>query len=381
MSLLLPKIIALDSSTWGHLARDAPKNSEAKKVIEFLSDGTIVPFLSGHHILELTQHASEEVRRSRIDLICSLRFVACFRSPQGIPIFSRFEHIMETELATLLQEPSLSPREVVSRVRPQVYSGFCSGKELVTQNQEPLAFLVKSARAAEFVPIHADIASLAQTLGARQREKIPKPGTYKLRDPQGLLDQLNSQISWLSDRLRATGDAGISPPDRLAQQLIDAVAKIVPKIYSIDGPDPFRTFLVEHFGIEPSRLRKRATFEDVGYEVIFRNRTLFYDHRLGKKPGSIYESIRQEMVPSWIVWRELDRIIRSYGRADGGNLTDLMLAPLALYLEKVQVDGRVFDCARSAKKSNSLLSNLQARMFRTTGSDHEKLYIELDKLK
>jgi hypothetical protein len=87
------------------------------------------------------------------------------------------------------------------------------------------------------------------------------------------------------------------------------------------------------------------------------------------------------MVPSWIVWRELDRIIRSYGKADDGNLTDLMLAPLALYLEKVQVDGRVFDCTRRAKKSNPLLSDLQAGMFRTTGSDHEKLYRELEKLK
>jgi hypothetical protein len=47
------------------------------------------------------------------------------------------------------------------------------------------------------------------------------------------------------------------------------------------------------------------------------------------------------MVPSWIVWRELDRVIRSYGKADDGNLTDLMLAPLALYLEKVQVDRRI----------------------------------------
>lgn len=87
------------------------------------------------------------------------------------------------------------------------------------------------------------------------------------------------------------------------------------------------------------------------------------------------------MVPSWIVWRELDRVVRSYGKADDGNLTDLMLAPLALYLEKVQVDGRTFDCARRAKKANPLLSYLQARMFRTTGSGNAKLYSELLKLK
>jgi hypothetical protein len=246
MKFVLPKIIALDSSAWGNLARDLPHNPGAKKVIEFFGNGSLVPFLSGHHILELTQHASQEVRRSRIKLISSLQFVACCRSPQGIPMFGRFEHIVESELAVLLSEPSLTPEEVVSRVRPNVYSGFCSGKELVAQNQQPLDYLVKSGYAAQFVPIHAKIASLSQSLGAQQRQKIPKAGQYELRNPQSLQDQLNRQIDWFADRLRATGAAGIGPPDQLAQELINAVSTIAPKIYKIDGPDPFRTFLVEH---------------------------------------------------------------------------------------------------------------------------------------
>jgi len=210
---------------------------------------------------------------------------------------------------------------------------------------------------------------------------MPKPGQYEFRDPKRLQDQLNRQICWLADRLRATGAVGIGPHDQLAQEVLNAVSMIAPKAYKVQGPDPLRSFLVEHYGIEPSRLGKNPTFEDVGYEVIFRNRTLFYDQRLGKQPGFIYKSIRQEMVPSWIVWRELDRVVRSYGKADDGNLTDLMLAPLALYLEKVQVDRRIFDCARRAKESNPLLSGLQTRMFRTTGSDHGKLYREMEKLK
>src|SRR5258708_6542868 len=165
MKLVCPKIIALDSSTWGNLARDLPQSPEAKKVIEFLAEGSLVPFLSGHHILELTQHASEDIRSSRIELICSLHFVACFRSPQGNPIFGRFEHVVESELAALLREPSLSPDEVVERVRPKVYGGFCSGKKLLNGNREPLDYLVKSGHATKFVPIHSKIASLTQALG------------------------------------------------------------------------------------------------------------------------------------------------------------------------------------------------------------------------
>jgi hypothetical protein len=71
---------------------------------------------------------------------------------------------------------------------------------------------------------------------------------------------------------------------------------------------------------------------------------------------------------------------RDYGPARGSNIVDVALAVLALYLDYVQVDKRIFDSAGRAATAHPLLLNVQRRMFRTTGSDYQKLYEELERI-
>jgi hypothetical protein len=80
------------------------------------------------------------------------------------------------------------------------------------------------------------------------------------------------------------------------------------------------------------------------------------------------------------VWRELDRMTRGHGPALGSNIVDVALAVFALYLDQVQVDKRIFDSAARAAKEHALLLNIHSKVFRTTGSDYQKLYKELERI-
>jgi hypothetical protein len=81
VALVCPKLIAVDSSTVGFLARDSLTNAAAGRVVELLNAGPLLLYLSGEHITELNQHAVQNTRLARMNFLCSLRLVASFRSP------------------------------------------------------------------------------------------------------------------------------------------------------------------------------------------------------------------------------------------------------------------------------------------------------------
>jgi hypothetical protein len=129
MSLICPKLIALDSSTLGFLARDRLTDAAAGRVVELLNTDPLLPYLSGEHITELNQHAVQTIRLARMDFLSSLPLVASFRSPEGQPVFGSYGHLQRAEIVTLLRDPSLTLDQVMDQVRPIVCSGCSSGRE------------------------------------------------------------------------------------------------------------------------------------------------------------------------------------------------------------------------------------------------------------
>jgi hypothetical protein len=183
MALICPKLIALDSSTLGFLARDRLSDAAASQVVELLNAGPLLLYLSGEHITELNQHAVQNTRLARMDFLSSLRLVASFRSPEGQPIFGSYGHLQRSEIADLLRDPSLTLDQVMELVKPIACSGCCSGKELVTANRSTLAYLAYTGEAVNQVSHHADVASLNRTFGGvALRRRIRKGHQYNLPD-------------------------------------------------------------------------------------------------------------------------------------------------------------------------------------------------------
>lgn len=74
--------------------------------------------------------------------------------------------------------------------------------------------------------------------------------------------------------------------------------------------------------------------------------------------------MRQEQVPSWIVWREVDRAMKRLQKAEASSLADKWMVPFALYVDGFEADKRVCHCIRDALPSHSLLKTVHDHVFR-----------------
>lgn len=136
MPLLQPKLVALDTSTWGNLARDADRDPAARRVLDLFGEGTVVPFLTYHHIEELFAHANARVRQSRAQLLRSLPWVAFMRLPAPVAYVGSILNLREAEIDVLLRRPTANIAEVIAAVRPRVTDGFVCGEDLYAHNDE-----------------------------------------------------------------------------------------------------------------------------------------------------------------------------------------------------------------------------------------------------
>lgn len=275
--LILPKLISLDSSTLGALARDIDTNPDAGRVLELLNSGELLLYFSGEHITELNQHADQNTRLARMDFLCSLSLVASFRSPEGQPILGSYGHLQRAEIHALLETPSLRLDQVIELVKPIACAGFCSGKEFVSINRSTLAFLAYTGAVTNQVLRHADVASLNQTFGGTTlRRRNREDHRYKLPNAAELQKFHRAQVTWLLRRLQHLSDPRSQSGNQLAKELCRKALELVTTFYQTTDSGRLNDFLERHFEIEPHRLPASATFEDAAYEVLFRSHLQAY---------------------------------------------------------------------------------------------------------
>ena len=78
-----------------------------------------------------------------------------------------------------------------------------------------------------------------------------------------------------------------------------------------------------------------------------------------------YKALSRHMVPSLVAWFAFDQAAKSnMPTAKNENMIDFLLAAFALYVDKVQVDKRVFHQAEMAANKNPFLERIKANMFR-----------------
>ena len=133
--MICPKIVCLDSATWGNLARDQEKDADAKRLVSILNTGTLIPFITWYHLEEICQHANAAVYDSRVYLFESLRFVAFPQLPQEVGNVGSLIELRNLEISALLENPTSSLDQIVGDVRPEITNGFCSGRNLCESNR------------------------------------------------------------------------------------------------------------------------------------------------------------------------------------------------------------------------------------------------------
>ena len=102
--------------------------------------------------------------------------------------------------------------------------------------------------------------------------------------------------------------------------------------------------------------------EDMGRESHFRKLLELHESWLALPPGSLYPVVTQDMVPSWIVWREVDRAMKNSSKAAASNLNDMSIISFALYVDALECDKRVREFVRQAAGRHPLIAVMEKRL-------------------
>jgi hypothetical protein len=151
----------------------------------------------------------------------------------------------------------------------------------------------------------------------------------------------------------------------MAYELLNHVYEGASVLHEMEGD--FFENLLSSGGIERDRLPPDPTYGDAIYEATFVPALGVHERRLNLPPGTLRQFVRQDRVPSWIVWRQTDQAMKTLKKAEGSSINDAMIVPFALYIDAVEVDKRVFHCVQQRRSRHPLMDTVFARLFCSKG--------------
>jgi hypothetical protein len=314
------------------------------------------------------QYDNQKIREQRLDFFAEFSLIGFpkhFPSPpwRNSPICGSYQDVQESEISVLLKDPSLSLEKVVELVRPFAIAGLSSGTYFA--NDAVLREIARTGRATTIVQLNRAAASMIHGSPSNPNDVIPQAGNYTMLDQQ-TAEQLKPRLAAaLAQQFKATGDPRLQDPDRLAADIVEQSFQIIRPNYDISGADPFRELVSSVLGIDLSRLPAKATRNDFVGETLFRSRMASHEIRMRLPDGAAYKAITRHMLPSVVAWFAFDHAAKSnQPTAEGGNMIDFPLAALALYINRAQVDKRVFHQAEMAANKNPFLEKIRKNVFR-----------------
>jgi hypothetical protein len=369
-----PRLVAIDSASWARIAYDI-RAADAKRILKIFDSGRVVPLFTEFHVEELVRHKNDTVFRSRVELIRSLPFVAFPKRPEPIGNIGNSLEARELEMRVLLDWPDATLDFVVDKVRPKLINGFARGVDLYDSNIKWWIFYRKNF-ASYILASSADIASFCHfpTPNAPDLD-APLPKSSKglaLRSKQEIARLINESAGSLVHRLKEDGDRRLlrandrlRPAEEIAYELLNHVYESTAVLHEMDGD--FFENLLRSAGIERDRLPPNPTYGDAIYETTFVPALGVHERRLNLPPGRLRQFVRQDRVPSWIVWRQTNQAMKTLKKAEGSSLNDAMIVPFALYIDAVEVDKRVFHCVQHRRSRHPLMDTVIARLFCSKG--------------
>ncbi|VVM07544.1 hypothetical protein [Methylacidimicrobium tartarophylax] len=372
VSVYAPTYIALDASNWIDMERYKWRLC-TKEIKAILNTGSILPYVTFEHFYEILR---SDKRYGVFEILFSLKYVAhpepCrfLRTSTKERICGSVDDIQYEEVLALLAQPDASWKTVVAKVRPKALGSVSSGQSLC--NDPVIKSMVESGSP----PRHATINDWAESMEfvteANGRILFPPAGSYTLAAGREAEERRRALKGRVAEFLQTKGAPGLRDVDETLELLYRQASHLIGPFCQCGGNDPI-LMLLTALGIKPERLRTtKAGYRELPLEeLLFASRKIVFEKGLGLKEGLLY-AIDWDRVPTWRIEGELGSATRrgeSTGRAKGSNCIDHKLSGLALYVDRVQVDRRVFHYFEVAAKKDGCLRELQRRLRRTSTLD------------
>lgn len=371
--LIVPRLIALDSSIIGNVARDyyhSNQQSRNKAIIflDYLYSQNLIPLVVWHHIEELLQHKDDKVICDRMRFIRNLPMIAWFDSINQPGMIGSIMDIQAIELSWLISNPSTSLKEIIQQTKNKLLR-FGTGKDLIPMCDEKTWEQIREA----LLPIQERRREIASISHAIIGDKKPiSSSNWQLRRPEEAMKALEMLQHNLESDLINRGDKKLSEQKLVAQRFIRGIYEHGVQFYQNKGKA--QEIFLKSFSINPEEISGKATMEDIGYAAIFKAKLKILSKMLDVDYNTL-KIIKENHCPSWLIWKEVDKTLKSSCRTSGSDITDKYLSVLSLYADFIVVDKRLHEAFRQIVRQNMALRKIINNIIRL--SDYRKISVAI----
>lgn len=366
--IVLPKIIAFDSSTLVNLSRDYwcrsdELRAQSRRLLQFFSDRGILVAFTITHVCELIRHDDYKVVRDRIDFLRRIPLVAWLRPydknwfPSGMPDVLRRE-IDAVRLHNLNSWP-----DILQFVREELWETG-TGAELFRDDDEFWQPLRQTALS--HIEYEQRVASFGMTnpggvadLTLSDADSLPK------RSPSSWPAYFHVLTADLKKQLEQFGDHKLSNTATIASEFTaDTLEKI--KSFCPDGVDAVDR-LIDFFGVSRRFVHPKMTVAELGELGVYAAQLRTIGPKLRPPVELKMDMFPPDTLPSFVFERKLRQIqCRAAPRARNSDLNDAQLATLSLYCDGIEVDKRTHEHLTQLKSTTSVFKALMCPYFKSS---------------
>lgn len=355
--MIIPKTVALDSSQWGDLIRDANSSElhlrrEARIFAKSLLEKGYRILFSFHHLLELLAYENSEVVSERLRFIRDIEFLSWIGSETEGVVLGSILQIMAWE-ARMAYEFGGDVTEVRRRVKTRlIRSG--SGREIVDDNPFFQALLSDWAQGRK------DRSKASEAISAYKFLKIGttvgqlKAGRFRTRDEAAA--KANSYFEGLSTDISERGDRRITDPKSIAADFLHGAIGFVDT-----QPDTVAELVDANFlsqGIDRDEIHDHLIVTDLLDLGLFRSQLRTAIEGTDLSFNDLKRKISREQLPHSLLSNTLKLIQDAQPERPGSNLVDRELSCLAPYVDVLYVDKRTAEYFRQAVRKNPSVGNV-----------------------
>ncbi len=347
--MILPKLISIDTSVFGNLARDyycqdIKRCNEAKRVKNYIINSGLIPFFSLHHFQEHLQYKDDELLKKRFSLIREFPVVSWIKSKNNSFFTGSVIDIFGTEIKLILDGVK-TKKDIISKTKDGLFR-YGTGCELLNNFDDELLLL------REF-----DYFDTQQQKSTDSLVHIMDPSISKiklsdikdsdLRTPEEAEKYLTEHRQKIESELAERGDKKLKDINTLSDQYIEAVEKFCSNVNQ-NSSETLIEKLLSANGLTKANIDKNTTIGDLGdlaaYKIQLDIISKSYNFN-----SDIVLKFSKSIIPSIDVLTKVGIIIRNEPRAHGSNFPDKYMSVFSLYVDYLIVDKRINECFRQLR--------------------------------
>jgi hypothetical protein len=342
VELILPRFVAIDSSTLASWARDAfgpdiERRAFARAAQTSLLNANWTPLICLHHFIELARHSDLEVAAGRIEFLKSFSHIAWLGRSYTSNTLGAIVDIFEAEVTTVLAFPNIDFHDMRRSVREKLVRYGPPTDIKVLNDWEYLHHDLKAMAVRE-----QEIASIVHTERTVNDDvEIAQLRNILIKDLTHFEQSLIDEIAKTTADLTGRGDLRLTDPNHTAREFVSTVASNLVEAMN-KGGNAFDAFVEQH-DVPQKDITETTTLRQFKQLARMRRLARIAVKQLGLDLDQTWPKLRNAKIPSEVI-QEIIRMARKTApRASGSDLGDAYLACLAPYVDAIIVDKRTHE--------------------------------------